>query len=180
MMKKSLLLLTLGLPLAMGCQKDKEAEPSTIDFGAGEGISYRNAMNYPMAYTDPTDWTSDKQWSSREKALFSFPVAVNLDQAPTGVTTNMSFYPNPVEPGGIGMFRPNSTTEGTLRLIWVDKNYKVVSTHEQALVKNMEMRFQFPETTFPREQKYRLYYVLYKADGTLIYKGHGDVHIHQQ
>ncbi|TGE19850.1 hypothetical protein [Hymenobacter elongatus] len=179
-MRKTVLLLTLLLPLAFGCQKDNEAEPSTIDFGPGEGVTYRNANNVPMAYTDPSDWTADAQWNSREKALFSLPVVVNLDGPQTGVTTDMSFYPNPISPDGVGIFRPNLAIEGTLRLIWVDKNYKVMSTNEQTLAKGTELAFQFPQTTFPKEQKYRLYYVLYKADGTLIYKGHGDVHIRQQ
>ncbi|MCB2407132.1 hypothetical protein [Hymenobacter lucidus] len=180
-MKKSILALALLLPLAFGCKKDNDTEAS-IDFGAGEGVSYRDFSNRPMAFTDPTDWTSDGQWKDREKALFTFDVPVNLDGAQLGGVTNMSVYPNPIAPGSDGIFHFNSAHAGRAKLIWVDKNYHVLNSNDFAFTAggSLQVKYEFQEATFPKEQKYRLYYVLYKADGTLIYKGHGDVHIHQQ
>ncbi|TGE27094.1 hypothetical protein [Hymenobacter metallicola] len=180
-MRKTIPLLFLLLPLTGACKKDTPA--ATIDFGPGEGIFYRDRQNYPMGKGDASDWVSDGQWQAQEKSLFSLDVPVNLDGPQAGGISYLSYFPNPVAPGGKGNFNLGNSLHGaTANLIWVNKNYKIISNRKFPIAAGSGLVVQdsFPESTFPREHKYRLYYVLYKPDGTLVYKGHGDVFVHQQ
>ncbi|TGE21968.1 hypothetical protein E5K00_17070 [Hymenobacter aquaticus] len=176
--RKTFLLLAFSVPLAFGCKKDNDTE-ATIDFGPGEGVAYRDAYNRPMGGGDNTDWGSDGTWRSREKDLFS-DLSLNLDAAQAGGVSNMSIFPNPVVLDGEGTFHFNAPSEGRGKLVWVSKTYQVLDSQNIQFPKGeTQFRLSFPAATFPKDQKYRLYYVLSKTDGSLLLKGHGDLLIYK-
>ena len=68
----------LFLAALLGCSKS-DSNP-IMDFGEGEGISYRNASNLPSGTQDPTDWTIDGDWNAQEQKLFA-ALGANLNTA---------------------------------------------------------------------------------------------------
>ncbi len=116
-------LASLALLLA-GCSKDS-AGP-TIDFGPGEGFTYRGNSNLPTGPQDLTDWTLDAQWNQQEKNLFQ-SLNLNLDAANQVAATAGSIggaYPNPATSAvSVSYATPAATRSKTLV---VDDHYEPV------------------------------------------------------
>ena len=168
----------LLLATLLGCSKS-DSNP-IMDFGEGEGITYRTGNNFPVGPNDPTDWTSDGEWNKQERALFA---NLNLDlngaqQAPTSIYTTA--YPNPAMGSSaswtVQTQRVNSGAVGyTLSAVLVDRNYHVRQQFgPQGFVNGYTYLFDYIRLGLSTNELYRIYYVVYNSSG-LVIKGHGDV-----
>ena len=171
-----LLFLLLGLA---ACSK-ADSDP-IVDFGEGEGISYRTSNNFPVGPQDPTDWTLDGDWNKQERALFS-DLGLDLNgtrqSAPVFYT---SAYPNPSASGqATWSIQPYYPTSGsvatyTVRAVLVSRKYEVMlQIGPRNFVSGAAYSFDYLHAGFSPNELYRLYYVVYNPSG-LLYKGHGDV-----
>ena len=169
---------TLLLTALLGCSKS-DSNP-IIDFGEGEGITYRTANNYPVGPHDPTDWTSDGEWNKQERALFpSLGFDLNGAAQAAGLIYTTA-YPNPAM-GSSASFavqgqRLNGGVVGyTLDAVLVDRNYRVRQRFgPQSFINGYTYTFDYVQLGLAANELYRIYYVVYTANG-LAYKGHGDV-----
>ncbi|WP_152560124.1 hypothetical protein [Hymenobacter sp. IS2118] len=161
----------LLLPAMLSCSKS-DSSP-TIDFGEGEGISYRDGNNLPAGPQDPTDWKSDGNWNQAEQNLFK-SIPVNVKDASKGSLYGAGFYPNPVRSKAIIFYRTPVVT--TCKLVIVDKDYNVLTenTFSNSIYPLESFTLNLFGSNFQKGRRYRLYYVMY--NGTTLYtKGHGDI-----
>ncbi|MCC3154888.1 hypothetical protein Q3A66_10950 [Hymenobacter sp. BT770] len=173
------LLLLVSAVLFSSCSK-KETEP-TIDFGADEGITYRDASNMPNGPQDPTDWTSDATWNAQERALFpEINFDLNGPQQPALVGARQAF-PNPALAGQANWTLQTQRGPGggaatyTLRVVFVNRKYQVLQRLEPVnLILSQSYMFDYAKMGAPAKEVFRIYYVVNNADG-LVYKGHGDL-----
>lgn len=181
-MRRPLALLLL-LPLFWSCSTS-DTNP-IVDFGDGEGITYRDGNNFPGGINDPTDWTSDATWNKQERALFSdVNVDLNGAQRPQLVVVS-PLFPNP----SIGLANwytsaaRNSTaaTSLTVRAVLVNRQYQpMLRIGPLATTTNsVTLTLDYLKAGLSRRELYRLYYVVTDASG-LVYKGHGDVRLDPQ
>ena len=168
---------TLLLATLLGCSKS-DSNP-IMDFGEGEGITYRNNNNLPNGPFDPTDWTSDGEWNKQERALFA---DLNLDlngAQQLGSVGYSSVYPNPSAGQAAWplQFQRNSSsnTNYLVRAFLVNRQYKTMrSVGPIGFVNGITFSLDYIGAGMSPNELYRLYYVVYNASG-LVYKGHGDV-----
>ena len=152
----------------------------TIDFGAGEGITYRDASNLPNGPSDPTDWTSDATWNEQERALFpEVSFDLNGSQRPNLVAF-ASPFPNP-SAGQANWTVQCQQASGavspsyTLRVVFVDRTYKALHRlGPLILIGNRSYHLDYAGMGLPVKELSRLYYLVHDDNG-LIYKGHGDI-----
>jgi hypothetical protein len=171
-------LLPVFLLLALvGCRK--------VDFGPDEGYTARDAANYPMAYEDKTDWTSDKDWKKVESELFK-DIGVDLKQNQVGGVGLLSLFPNPavenvtfyIQPGSTR--NPNTAPALHCKAVLVDKKYRELQTLDlltRGGNNGSMFAFRLPIDKLKAGQLYRMYYVFYDDSKTLYLKGHGDIKI---
>ncbi|QKG58709.1 hypothetical protein GKZ68_19975 [Hymenobacter sp. BRD128] len=175
-MRKPLLVAGLLLSLA-ACHKTDDAPG--LDFGAGDGISYRDASGMANGTQDPTDWTADATWTAQEKALFP-ELSISLEGAPqTSFLDRLTLYPNPaavatwavVSKNGASGPSPFSTAA-----VLVSRDVKEVLRlpHGYAGSGYYATAFDYAKLGLTPGERYRLYYVVFNGNG-LILKGHGDV-----
>ncbi|MDQ2793361.1 MAG: hypothetical protein M3Y12_05050 [Bacteroidota bacterium] len=152
-----------------------------MDFGEGEGITYRNSSNIPVGPNDPTDWTSDDEWNKRERTLFpSLSFDLNGTQRPA-LIAYASAYPNPA-PTGIAAWAlqvQHGAGVGidpfTVQAVVVNRNYRVLrQLGPLAFGAGVIFRLDYPAIGLSSNELYRIHYVVYDTNG-LVYKGHGDV-----
>jgi hypothetical protein len=169
MLKNLFCLALLGL---LGC-KDADTAP-TIDFGPNGGITERDNYAYIVGETDPTDWTQDATWNSTELGLFSF-LSVPLNgpgSSPSPTTTRFYAYPNPASREVVlNCSKPDSVT---IQTVVVDRQYRILrKAGIPSLTASGAISYVLNEKDFPKNQLYRIYYVLYSKN-RLYSKGHGD------
>ena len=120
----------LFLATLLGCSKS-DSNP-IMDFGEGEGITYRTGNNLPAGPNDPTDWTSDGEWNKQERALFA-DLGFDLNgpqHTPSSAYTTI--YPNPAL-GSEARWHMElqRTSSGAIaskvQAVLVDRNYRVLS-----------------------------------------------------
>jgi hypothetical protein len=177
-MRRSLALLLL-LPMFWSCSTS-DSNP-IVDFGEGEGITYRTGNNLPGGFNDPTDWTSDATWNKQERALFAdVNVDLNGAQRPALISFS-SVYPNPSWGGltywSIGPpYRAASFPALSVRAVLVNRRYQsMLRLGPLTMTTNMlNFALDYPKAGLSPRELYRLYYVVTDASG-LVYKGHGDV-----
>ncbi len=164
----------LFLAALLGCSKS-DSNP-IMDFGEGEGISYRNASNLPSGTQDPTDWTIDGDWNAQEQKLFA-ALGANLNTAPQGSATYIGgAFPNPATQAV--RFDYQIPRAALSKIVLVDKAYQVVATFDGPTTASTSysIELNLDNGKFKKGQRYRLYYVLY--NGTALYlKGHGDIRV---
>lgn len=161
----------------VGCSKS-DSNP-IVDFGEGEGITYRTATNFPVGPRDLTDWTSDGEWNRCERALFAdLGFDVNGPQ-PSPSPAYTTTYPNPSQGQATWHTELQRTSSGAivskLQGVLVDRNYHVLKKiGPQELVFGFDTTLDYVALGLGTNELYRLYYVVYNANGIVI-KGHGDV-----
>ncbi|MFC7667452.1 hypothetical protein ACFQT0_08660 [Hymenobacter humi] len=125
-MLRRLLPVLLSFSL-LACSKS-DSSP-TINFGEGEGITYRSGNNMPAGPGDPTDWTSDATWNAQERALFP---EINFDLNGTQQTALIGpgyAFPNPALTGQANWTLQTQRSSGggtaafTLRGVFVNRKY---------------------------------------------------------
>ncbi|MBH8559512.1 hypothetical protein [Hymenobacter negativus] len=169
----------LLLATLMGCSKS-DSNP-IVDFGEGEGITYRTGQNLPAGPNDPTDWTSDGEWNKQERGLFpDLSFDFNGTQQP-GIISYTTAYPNPsVEGQAVWELQTQRGTNGTvpklynIQAVLVNRKYQVIERLGPFTTYAIYHRFDYPSLGLSPNELYRIYYVVYDANG-LVYKGHGDV-----
>jgi hypothetical protein len=181
-MRRSLALLLL-LPMFWSCSTS-DSNP-IVDFGEGEGITYRDGSNFPGGIDDPTDWTSDATWNKQERALFAdVNVDLNGAQRPQLVVVS-PLFPNPSIGQAtwfVGPPRTSSGTSFTVRAVLVNRRYQElrrVGPLTLATGSPFYANFDYIQAGLSPRELYRLYYVVTDASG-LVYKGHGDVRLDPQ
>ena len=168
----------LFLTTLLGCSKS-DSNP-IMDFGEGEGITYRTSQNFPAGPNDPTDWTSDGEWNKQERNLFAdLGFDLNGAQQPAALIYTTA-YPNPAM-GSTASWtvQTQRLTSGavnyTLSAALVDRNYHVRQRFgPQSFVNGYTYTFDYVRSGLSPNELYRIYYVVYNTSG-LVYKGHGDV-----
>ena len=166
----------LLLTTLLGCSKS-DSNP-IVDFGEGEGITYRTSQNIPYGPHDPTDWTSDGDWNQRERALFA---DLNLDlngaQRPDLAISDAA-YPNPAAGAaiwGLSSRIAGSTTTYSVRALLVDRKYRpLLQLGPTTFSNGIRFSLNYRGAGLGSNELCRLYYVVYNTSG-LVYKGHGDV-----
>jgi hypothetical protein len=175
------LLPVLFLTTLLGCSKS-DSNP-IVDFGEGEGITYRTANNLPIGPRDYSDWTSDDQWNNRERALFpDLGFDLNGAQQPATIINN-TVYPNPaMGPQATWSFQTQRLSSGAVtfkvQAVLVDRNYRVLTRiGPQDFVLGLNFQLNYAALGVSPNELYRLYYVVYNVANSsqLVYKGHGDI-----
>ena len=168
----------LFLATLLGCSKS-DSNP-IMDFGEGEGITYRDGSNFPVGPNDPTDWTSDGEWNKQERALFAdLGFDLNSTQQPAAPIYTTA-YPNPAMGSSaswtVQTQRVNNGAVGyTVSAVLVDRTYHVRQRFgPQGFVTGYTYMFNYVQLGLSTNELYRIYYVVYNTSG-LVYKGHGDV-----
>lgn len=179
MNKLFILLALLGLA---ACHKS--AEKPRIDFGPGTGFSYRDGSNFPVGQQDPSDWTSDATWNTEEINLFPDLKLTLNDPQPARFIRDTYLYPNPAPTATWGL-ASTATTNGTrpdfmVTAVLVGADYQVIQriAPTSSAKGEFKVAFDYAKLGLQPGTLYRLYYVLYDADG-LLYKGHGDLSYQQ-
>jgi hypothetical protein len=172
-------LLLPALLLALAACNHKSTDSPRIDFGPGTGFSYRDGSNIPAGAQDPTDWASDATWQSPETALFP-DIKFNLNAAqPAGFVEFAYLYPNPSRASTWGFTSketaPNIRPDFTVTAVLVGADYQVIQriAPNSSNKGNFAISFDYSQLSLQPGSLYRIYYVLYDANG-LLYKGHGD------
>jgi len=178
-MRRRLLSLLL-LPTLWSCSTS-DTNP-IVDFGEGEGITYRDGNNFPVGPRDNSDWTTDDTWNKPERALFADAnVDLNGPQR-TALFLETTVYPNPAQGGQANwaVLPPRSGAGGsgplTVRAVLVNRQYEPM-LHIGPLplpATGLTSTLNYLGAGLSRRELYRLYYVVTDANG-LVYKGHGDV-----
>ncbi|GAB3727135.1 hypothetical protein GCM10027594_09040 [Hymenobacter agri] len=169
----------LLLSALLGCSKS-DSNP-IMDFGEGEGITYRDNTARPSGPQDPTDWTSDGEWNKQERALFS-ELSFNLNGAQQPALVNSTYlFANPAQVAqATWSFQTQRNTSGgaasyTIRAVIVDRKYTVMGKlGPNELILGEQFSLNYASMGLQPNELYRLYYVLYNSGG-LVYKGHGDL-----
>jgi hypothetical protein len=151
------------------CNKNG-AEP-TIDFGPAGGITARDAQARLSGQVDPTDWTSDAKWNATEIGLFS-DLPFELNASTQSATFGFVAYPNAASKDLLlNCHKPDSVA---IKMVVVDKRYSVIrSTTIPSNTQGVSVNYALNEIDFPKNQLYRIYYVLHHRHG-FYSKGHGD------
>lgn len=160
--------------LLSACKKEDTPKEAVIDFGPGDGLSYRSSNNMPNGTQDPTDWTLDGPWNAREQALFQ-SLGLDVNGPARGSATISGAFPNPATTGvQFGYSIPGMAVQ---KIVIVDSNYRVITETSSANPSaGVQFIFDLTRNGFQKGQRYRLYYVLYNGT-TLYYKGHGDIKV---
>ena len=176
-MRQRLLPLLL-LATLLGCSKS-DSNPA-IDFGEGEGITYRTGNNLPNGPFDLTDWTSDGEWNKQERALFAdLNLDLNVPQQPSLAGSSYAF-PNPSAGQATWGLQAQRNSSGgvatyTARAVIVNRKYEVLGRIGPSnFTIGQQYSLNYTQIGMQPNEVYRLYYVVYNAAG-LVYKGHGDV-----
>ena len=162
----------------------KADDSPSIDFGANDGISNRDASGMKNGSQDPTDWTSDATWNAQERALFSELTNGFLSIDLEGVQQPSLFdytyvYPNPATKAR-WQFQTKSvpgslTVSYFVKAVLVDKHYQVISRlGPNSFPSGYAAELDYAQLGMHSGELYRLYYVCYNSNG-LLYKGHGDI-----
>lgn len=178
--RTALLLLAAALVLSNCSKNESDASSGLfVNFGPGEGFSYRTGNNLPGGYQDPTDWQLDGQWNAREAGLFS-AIGLDVNAAPQLVPnspprTYFTAYPNPC----LSEFRFSYSTPTPVlcKAVVVNRFYQPLTefASPQASTR-LDFSVNLAGKGFGPGGLYRIYYVLY--NGTTLYgKGHGDIKI---
>jgi len=167
------LLIVSTLALA-DCHKADNSP--TIDFGASDGISNRDANGMKNGNQDPTDWTSDATWNEQETALFSeLSITLNSPQQSNLIAFTYT-YPNPSAQANWILRTNSSAVKYTMTAALVNRNYQLVKRLENNNFTGGHIyAFDYAQLGMNPNETYRLYYVLFNNAG-LLYKGHGDIH----
>lgn len=175
---RSRFLPVLFLVSLLGCSKS-DSNP-IMDFGPGEGITYRTINNMPYGPQDPTDWTSDGEWNKQERALFAdLGLDLNAAQQPAAPIYT-AVYPNPAMGGSANLtVQTQRLSSGpvnyTFSAVLVDRNYRVLQRlSPNSISTGFAYAIDYARAGLGANELYRIYYVVRNASG-LIYKGHGDV-----
>jgi len=167
--------MAIGTLLLGAFQCEKQYAGPDIDFGPGEGITYRDAQGRPNGPQDPSDWTTDATWNEQELAYFNLPAfPVNGPQQVAAISS-VGAYPNPA-PAGQLIWRlrlsPAAPCPCQVYASLRSKRY----TEADVLVATIAAgdSVQFAPIARDPAQLYRLYYHVTNAT-SLLYKGHGDM-----
>ena len=175
---KRRLLPILFLSTLLACSKS-DSNPE-IDFGEGEGITYRTGTNMPDGPADPTDWTSDGNWNKQERNLFP-ELSFDLNGAQQGLVVSGYAYPNPAAGGQanwtLSTVRTGSVSSGpySARAVLVNRKYQtMLRLGPTDFNVGTGFSMNYIGAGLGTNELHRLYYVVYNASG-LVLKGHGDV-----
>jgi hypothetical protein len=170
----------LFLATLLGCSKS-DSNP-IVDFGEGEGITYRTGQNLPYApgSVDPTDWTSDGEWNKQERALFAdLNLDLNGPQQP-GMVMCTPTYPNPSAGTASWQWSAQRPAGGSgalysIQARLVNRQYHtVLELSPFNFANGITFSLDYRSAGLSPNELYRIYYVVYNSNG-LVYKGHGDV-----
>lgn len=166
------LLLTITLVL-VACQKS--ATSPTLDFGAGEGISFRSSNGMPNGAQDPTDWTTDAVWNEQETTLFlELSISLNSPQQPNLITSAYT-YPNPAKQAIWSVQTSATSVAYTVTAVLVDSKYQIIKRFGHGFhTGGHNYLLDYAQLGLNPNETYRLYYVMFNNNG-LVCKGHGDV-----
>jgi hypothetical protein len=167
----------LLLATLLGCSKS-DSNP-IMDFGEGEGITYRTSNNMTGGPADLTDWTSDGEWNKQERALFA-DLGLDLNGPQQGATScHTGLFPNPASSAvnwTMQTYAPTSGAGGyTVSATLVDRNYHIRQRIDrQSVINGITYILDLTRIGLSPNELYRLYYVVSNTNG-LVYKGHGDI-----
>ena len=174
-MKRALLFATIGALPLLAFQCEKAYTGPDIDFGPGEGITYRDAQGRPSGPQDPSDWTTDATWNAQELTYFNFPTFPINGAQQVGSVTAVGAYPNPGPAGKLTWrlrLSPAAPCPCQVYASLRSRRYTEVDTFLATVAAGDSVAFSPKAYNF--DQNYRLYYVVSNAN-SLLYKGHGDL-----
>jgi len=168
-----LLILSVIIALISSCQKD----PVTVyDFSKYTVTDSTCAVTGTI---DATDWSNDSIWTSAESGLLSFYYADTLPQKDTliGYIQMGPACPNP-SPGAI-IIGYDTERGCKLKFVCVNTALEILHYENRILTGGpglIALDFS-SNTSFKKNENYRVYYGFYNTSDSLYYKGHGDFRI---
>lgn len=165
------ILLLIGIVLNSGCKKSPE---SPINFSA---ITVTDTTCLYISDVDITDWGSDAGWATIEYNLISFKDSVRISDSLTGYVQVSAICANPND--GHFSWQINTERECMMRMALVNNemqllHYEVKRMPGGPLTLNYDFR---NNTSFHKNENYRIYYGFYNKKDSLYYKGHGDLRL---
>lgn len=166
----ALRILFLSLVALGGCEKTKSFSIDTSIITATDAIG--NVVGNP----DLTDWGFDSEWSETEASFFlSDPV--DLSESKQASITMLPLYPNPVT-NRVATFSFTSTDTSFVKVAIVNDQLKRLAFFTLKITDGLNaFSIPFPESLYPANRNYRLYYSFDTFSKPGYYKGHGDISI---
>jgi hypothetical protein len=168
-MKRIIYLVLLSL-VFLGCEKTNDF---SIDLS---GITTTDALGNVVGNPDPSDWAFDNEWTETEKSFFlSDPV--DLSESKQASIVMLPLYPNPVV-NRVATFNFTSTDTSFVKVAIVNEKLQRLAFFTLKISPGLNaFSIPFPESVFPANSNYRLYYSFDTFSNPGYYKGHGDISI---
>lgn len=170
-MKKYLPFFICPILFFLSCDPKKNAQDSI----AITGITARSTDGSNVGNIDADDWTNDSSWPDFIQEKFNFTDSFDYYfESQKSTFPSLICFPNPCSTNCY--FSIESSNQTIMKYILVDETSLV---YQQGTVKlsashNM-FQFLLPDSQYPRNKYYRLYYAMYDQNKNIYYKGHGDI-----
>jgi hypothetical protein len=127
--------------------------------------------------TDPSDWSYDTTWTSKESSLMNFADNILIVDSLPGNIELSPACPNPSD--GLFIIGINTERECKMKLACVNTEMETLYFLAKRfsggpIVTGYDLR---SLTAFHKDMNYRMYYAFYNSKDSLYYKGHGDFRI---
>jgi hypothetical protein len=153
----------------------KKTTVTPVDFSK---ITVVDASCVYVGEIDSTDWTYDASWTTQELAFMKFTdTSVVVTDSSTGYVQLSGACSNPND--GLFIIGMNTQRQCKMKLVCVNTDMQILYYNTRKftggpIVTSYDFR---NNTSFHKNQNYRIYYAFYNATDSLYYKGHGDFRI---
>lgn len=157
--------------LIVSCGSKKNAQPSI----AISGITTRSIDGSNVGNLDADDWTNESNWPDFIQDKFNFTDSFNYYfTSHTSTFSTLICFPNPCSSNCY--LNIESLNQTIMKYILVDETTLVYQSGTIKLLPGLNyIQLYLPDSQYPRNKLYRLYYAMYDQDKTIYYKGHGDI-----
>jgi hypothetical protein len=169
-MKTKILFLSFLLPFFISCdEKNNNTDNESRETLSIKGITETDEEGNVRGAVDSDDWNLNKQFTDREKQLFS-----TIDFTKTGIaepitngTQMICFCPNPFPYMGSLYYYQN---KHIVSIVIVDYKYNILHRYQFKNRKEWHL-----DLTTLKEGIYRMYYVMQDENENVVHCGYGDI-----
>ncbi|HRG90301.1 MAG TPA: hypothetical protein PLW44_14850 [Chitinophagales bacterium] len=166
--------ITLGLLILLAYSSCKKSDIAPVTFS---NITVTDASCLYISNIDTTDWGYDEGWYSYEYNFISFNDSVRITDSLAGYVQVSAICANPND--GRFTWNVNTGRQCMLRMAIVNTDMQIVYYAVKRLPGGpVTYQYDFSaNTSFHKNEYYRLYYGFYTSKDSLYYKGHGDIRL---